>query len=280
MKRLLSALVLIPLVLWLVLGGGELVVGGVLALVAAGLLWEWQGLWPPRREPVPLPPSPPLGRYLPLAAGGVALLGVGVWLPGTLALPLFLGMALAAVGWLVVAMVRFPAGSPGFGFPVLHALFGLVYAVPPLVLLFHSWREPHGPWLILLLLVVIWSTDSGALAVGKGWGRRPMAPLLSPKKTWEGAWGGTLVAVLAGVGVSQVFPFPFTMGQGIVLSLLISVAAQVGDLAESLVKRQAGVKDSGALIPGHGGLLDRLDSLLFAVQPLALHSWGGGLLGG
>ena len=124
-----------------------------------------------------------------------------------------------------------------------------------------------GPQLLLFLLLVIWSGDSLAYVVGRKFGRHPMAPLTSPKKTWEGAVGNlvgsVLVALLAAFWIQS--HGRYIAGPGLfAIAILANIAGQIGDLAESIYKRSAGEKDSGTLLPGHGGVLDRLDSLIFA----------------
>ncbi|MDE2860211.1 MAG: phosphatidate cytidylyltransferase [Chloroflexota bacterium] len=118
---------------------------------------------------------------------------------------------------------------------------------------------------VLLAVLATFATDTGAFLVGRAIGRRRMAPRISPGKTWEGAIGGWVAGVGAVVGLAALLDMPLTQPEAIVLGALIGVAAQVGDLVESILKRAAGVKDSGTLIPGHGGVLDRLDSVVFAV---------------
>lgn len=124
-------------------------------------------------------------------------------------------------------------------------------------------RVPDGLAWLLLALAVTWAYDTGAYAVGRGVGRRPFMRRLSPRKTWEGVFGGTAAAV----GTTAAFvPFlPLEWWQVAPLGLAWAVAAQAGDLTESMLKREANRKDSGTLIPGHGGMLDRIDSLLFVV---------------
>lgn len=124
-------------------------------------------------------------------------------------------------------------------------------------------RAQHGPILVLFALAIVWAGDTVAYFVGKSIGRVKMAPALSPKKTWEGAAGNMLGSLIVGYG--------FARWQGgdltpwLVTAALANVAGQAGDLVESAYKRGAGVKDSGALLPGHGGMLDRIDSLILAV---------------
>jgi len=108
-------------------------------------------------------------------------------------------------------------------------------------------------------------SDAAAYFIGRAWGRHHLAPNISPKKTWEGATGGIIGAVIAGVALSYLLNFPqeFGLGQAIFLSVLVSLAGQSGDLVESLFKRNMGAKESGNLLPGHGGVLDRIDSHIF-----------------
>ncbi|MBX3014552.1 MAG: phosphatidate cytidylyltransferase [Caldilineaceae bacterium] len=123
---------------------------------------------------------------------------------------------------------------------------------------------PHGFWWLVLGLLLTWSNDAAAYFVGVTLGRSKLWPRLSPKKTWEGTIGGWLCAALFGAGGAYFLPFlPITIWQGALLGLLGGVLGLLGDLAISVLKRQVGVKDSGRLFPGHGGMLDRLDSALF-----------------
>ena len=130
-----------------------------------------------------------------------------------------------------------------------------------------------GLWWTTLTLGAIWLTDTGAYFAGRAWGRDKMSPLVSPAKTWAGYVGGIVTGTLGGVGVALLIqslapllghPTAITIGDGLGLSALVSMLAPLGDLGESMLKRHAGVKDSGRLIPGHGGMFDRIDSLLWA----------------
>jgi phosphatidate cytidylyltransferase len=126
---------------------------------------------------------------------------------------------------------------------------------------------PAGVWWLLFGLLVVWTNDTAAYSVGSNLGRRKLWPRLSPKKTWEGTIGGWVGAALAGGLLAILLPLPLTFFSGAALGVVSGVFALFGDLSISMVKRQIGVKDSSNLIPGHGGVLDRLDSLLF-VLPL------------
>ncbi len=152
-------------------------------------------------------------------------------------------------------------------FPVMFV--GLTLAHPVAL---RSLSDELGRRLLLLLLMCVVAADTGAYCLGRWLGRHPLAPLLSPRKTWEGAVGGLAASVLVAAGAHL---WPLTrigLGHALALGLLLGLAGLAGDLAESMVKRAAGVKDASALLPGHGGLLDRTDSMLFAGPVLYYYS--------
>lgn len=120
---------------------------------------------------------------------------------------------------------------------------------------------------ILFILFIIWATDTGAYFSGNAFGKRKLWPKISPNKTIEGALGGIVLASIVGITFQVIYPFNMPMFMIVVVSIIISVVGQIGDLTASAYKRHFNVKDSGQLLPGHGGILDRLDSLLF-VLPL------------
>jgi phosphatidate cytidylyltransferase len=129
-----------------------------------------------------------------------------------------------------------------------------------------GWADaPRGLGLVLTVILVTWLNDTSAYLVGRTFGRRKLAPAVSPKKTVEGALGGVAGGVATAVVAEAIFGLGFSLAGAALFGLALALVGQVGDLAESLVKRQAGVKDSGTLIPGHGGVLDRIDALLFAL---------------
>lgn len=161
--------------------------------------------------------------------------------------------------------------SPRARTRVLLFLLGVVYIYAPLVLAVYLRRSnPH--WLMFAFLLS-WAGDTAALYVGKAFGRHKLAPVISPQKTWEGAAGSIAGALIAG-GIYAHYLIPNTP-LAIVLPLAIAgnIAGQLGDLAESALKRRADVKDSGSSLPGHGGWLDRIDSILFTVPVIYALVW-------
>jgi len=150
---------------------------------------------------------------------------------------------------------------------VWHA-FGLIYiGIPALLLVYLRASVPHAAWVLIWFFLVIWATDTGALIVGNLVGGPKLTPTLSPNKTWSGAIGGVLAASIA-ASLSVAF-FRGDVRLAIIVAAALSIVAHAGDLFESWVKRRFHIKDSGGLIPGHGGVLDRLDSTLAASTAMA-----------
>lgn len=144
-------------------------------------------------------------------------------------------------------------------------LLGVVYVALPCALLLHlpaMGRATPEPWVLIAYICIVWANDVFAYLVGMSFGHRPLFPRLSPKKSWEGFFGGVAGAVAAGAAAAGLLGAPTALWCG--LALVTSVTSVLGDLAESMLKRSAGVKDSGRLIPGHGGMLDRFDALLLS----------------
>jgi phosphatidate cytidylyltransferase len=187
--------------------------------------------------------------------------------------------ALVAIALLLFAStiwLRGPAGKPlgsvaATAFGVLYAgQFAYIYA-----LRYHDYAvgAAAGTALVLLPVLLTWATDIGAYAVGRSVGKRKLIPSVSPGKTMEGALGGLAIAIVVCLLYVRFVLMPLahlalTIQGAVLFAIIVSVAAQTGDLAESLLKREAGIKDSSQIIPGHGGVLDRFDSLLF-VMPIA-----------
>jgi phosphatidate cytidylyltransferase len=160
------------------------------------------------------------------------------------------------------------------------SVFALAYVGLTLLAIPTLREQSNGPSLVVFLLFAVWAGDIVALYVGRMWGERKLAPSISPNKTWAGAIGSVLGSVLVtgglyglSVGLAKwnFGRLSFADEAGwywLLMAVLVNVAAQVGDLAESALKRSAGVKDSGSLLPGHGGVLDRIDALLLAAPAL------------
>jgi phosphatidate cytidylyltransferase len=192
----------------------------------------------------------------------VAVIGLG--LPDDFAVAL---LWLAVAIWLLafVWVLRFPPPLPpaitlAVGFVVLSAAWIAFY-------LLHG-AEPQGPGLVLAGLFIVWSADVGAYFTGRSIGRTPLAPHVSPKKTWEGVAGGMVLAGITGSIAARIMGLPVLLMIGLAgASALVSV---VGDLGISMLKRWAGKKDSGVLLPGHGGILDRFDGVTAALPFYAL----------
>jgi phosphatidate cytidylyltransferase len=281
-KRVATAAVLIPCVVGLVLWGSTAVMAVALALVILLALFEyfalgdaighrayrfwtatcalllvfvqWSGslgqlsLGTPRRvgasyvvEVLPHPP-PSAGDVLFLFLIGVTVLTLWTRRPMVEALP---AAGISSSGLLLVA------------FPLSFAL--RLQAIPE-----------QGPAILLFVLVITWVGDTAAYFVGRAMGKHKMAPVLSPKKTWEGSIASILGALLVAVAFSKwlIVPLPHLL----VMAAVGNIAGQAGDLLESAYKRSAGVKDSGSLLPGHGGVLDRIDALILAI-PVVWYYW-------
>ncbi len=288
-KRLLVAAVGIPLALLLVWIGGwllALVVALLAALGAAELfaLAEKTGVRPLRRTGIALAALAPLATWALAAPGGAGSgFGIPVWLFAQWPL---IGALLPVLVLTLVLARRAPDQKPLAAAAI--TLLGPVYCGLLLSALLviragggagQSWP---ATWLVFFPLAVTWLCDSFAMWGGKLIGGAKLAPVISPGKTRAGGVAGLLGGTVAGgaYAVLILAPMGFAVGavQGALIGFVLSVVAQVGDLAESLFKREAGVKDSSALIPGHGGVLDRLDSLYFVLPVSAALLRGLGVI--
>jgi phosphatidate cytidylyltransferase len=185
--------------------------------------------------------------------------------------------AAALVWWLLVA-AEIPAYWSQTDEPVYraaHGLAGLATLAPALALLVILVRD--APWEAVTVLVAVWAADIGAYAVGRLWGSHRMVPHISPGKTWEGLLGGALLGALAAGAMAWGRPELGVIPVLAAIGAVVAVVGQVGDLSESMFKRRAGRKDSGRFLPGHGGILDRIDSLTAAVPVYVLCLRGVGL---
>ncbi|TAM23868.1 MAG: phosphatidate cytidylyltransferase [Rhodanobacter sp.] len=263
-QRIIAAAILAPLVVLIVL----LASNGVFALIAAlaflGAGWEWTRL-------AGLKSVATRGTMLVV----LALLFALIWRlrsPALWSLLLVAGVAwwLLACGWLRHFAFGAAPTAENRNIKLLAGAFVIVPAWVALVQI-HDENHSHGHIWALLALLIVWAADIGAYFSGRQFGRRKLAPQISPGKTWAGAWGALVAGVLVlliGGGLLGVRGAPM-LGLA-VLAVVTVTASIVGDLLESLMKRHAQMKDSGSLIPGHGGLMDRLDSVFAALPVFAL----------
>ncbi|MDB5383684.1 MAG: phosphatidate cytidylyltransferase [Rhodospirillales bacterium] len=253
-KRVLSALVLGPSALACVWLGAT--PWTVLMAIGAGILaWEWVHLCGLRTRALP-------GAAVPLAifgAGAMAVLEQPVWAVGLLGLG-FLLTWVASRGLPRAGRLALP--------PIRLALGVLYIGVACIALIELRHDNEAGRDNVLFLLLVVWASDIGAYLAGRAFGGPRLMPSVSPNKTWSGAMGGLLLAVVVGLIAARILaPGPVMWAAPV--AVLIGIMAQAGDLLESAIKRHFAVKDTSSLIPGHGGLLDRLDGVL-AAAPVAL----------
>ena len=244
--RVLSTAVLVPLALAAIWIGGA-TFAGLVALITIGLGYEWLVLCGQRSAPA---------AALPFAALPLAV-ALGQ-LDHAVSALLLLGLATAAA----TALGRAPPASRLFA-------FGIPYLGLAAVALVWLRRQAGGADVVVLLLV-IWASDIAAYAAGRAIGGPRLAPIISPGKTWSGAIAGLLAAACVGFAASAILGSGPASARPVGFAVLIGFIAQLGDLLESRLKRQFGVKDSGSMIPGHGGLLDRLDAVLTAAPAMAL----------
>jgi len=264
-QRLLTALALIPLVIWAVLELSTAVLGLILALFVLLGSWEWARL---------------IGLHSTLARFAYVtfiamLLYLSKFLLATSENFIFAALVVAGLWWLIgtVWVFRYRGET---GLKPIDTQFGLFVGVIVLIptwlamTYIHAFSE-DGPAMLLFVMVLIWAADSGAYFAGRKFGKHKLAPQVSPGKTIEGVVGGLVAAALFSVIGATSFDLPVLGGISFVLlSLIVVLLSVIGDLFESLFKRRAGVKDSGQLLPGHGGVLDRIDSLTAAAPIFAL----------
>ncbi|AXQ28978.1 phosphatidate cytidylyltransferase [Solimonas sp. K1W22B-7] len=268
-QRVVTALILLPLLLALVWYAPTPWLYAVLALVGMLMAWEWTGLmsWAER------------GRRWAYTAVCGLLLALAWFVPGRESLlPWLLGVA---VLWWLFAISLFPRFPDNIGkqqtsgLPM--ALLGLLLTVSTLLAL--AALHAMGPLKLLFFLFIVFAADTGAYLAGRNFGKRKLAPNISPGKTVEGAVGGLLLtaawAMTAGLYVFA--PSGNQVWLLLLLTVVVAAISIVGDLTESMFKRIAGIKDSGNILPGHGGILDRVDSILAGAPVMVLGLYLTGL---
>jgi phosphatidate cytidylyltransferase len=287
LKRIATALVLIPVVILLVLRAPVPVVAAVAGAVALLTVQEFLKLTESYEvQPLRLPTYTFVGLFFLLLAADS-----GGETPQLSALKfvLALGFACAIAPFLFLTITLRRTQMKGSYPAAAASAFAFTYIALPMAMLVQLRQQWGGAFWLLYLLFVVWAGDIFAYFVGRSLGRHLMAPRISPKKTWEGAAASVAASLMVGIllfnHALQISSFLLRIGliqrrDGLFglekpeiwpivwLTIALNVAAQLGDLVESLIKRGAGVKDSGTILPGHGGMLDRIDALLFAAPVL------------
>lgn len=255
-QRVITALVLAPFVLLAILWFPHPVTAAVLALLVAAGAWEWSAF-------------PGFAHHSSRLAYVAFIVGCLLlsWYAGVYSLASDL-LLYAALAWWVLALlwVALAPANVNRGTAAIAGLFALVPVWVALVRL-HG-ESVWGPQLMLFLLLLVVAADIGAYFAGRAFGKHKLAPRVSPGKTWEGVAGGLVAAAL--MAAFGVWWFSMDTVPFMALCIVVAIASVVGDLSESMFKRHAGLKDSGNLLPGHGGVLDRVDSVTAAAPVFVL----------
>lgn len=257
LQRFLTAVILIPLMILAIFKTSPLVYELLMAVIIIYAAWEWSLL---------------MGlRHLGWRSGYTAFITLMI---ATIAYSnILLVLSLAAVTWLIALfwVIRYPHQREQWASPTVTGVLGVFVLVPCWYALATLRIPAHGAWLVMFLFVLIWGVDSGAYFAGRYFGKHKLAVHVSPGKTIEGVIGGAMTALVIGaVGAYWFGLSPNKWALWFLLILITSAFAVLGDLLESMLKRNAGVKDCSAILPGHGGVLDRIDSLTAAAPIFVL----------
>lgn len=263
MQRVITALALLPVLLALIWFAPTPWLYAVLSAIGLLIAWEWSGLMNMVAQ---------RGLRLAYVAAAAVVLAVIWFMPSQFRIALY---GAAVLWWLVAIslLLGFPENLQRRPIPkIVMGAVGLLLVGATLLALASLHAMPNGALRLIFLLFLIFAADTGAYLAGRNFGKRKLAPNVSPGKTVEGAVGGLLLcaawALIAGAAVFEISGQPLLML--VLLSLVVAVLSIVGDLTESMFKRVAGLKDSGNILPGHGGILDRVDSLLAAAPVMVL----------
>jgi len=261
-QRIITALILLPIALcgfFLLEGFGFALFIGLVVTLGA---WEWARLAGFTEQPIRV-------AYAVVVA---LMLFVMYIVPGLA--PWVLG---ASVLWWGVAtwlVLTYPRSSPHWASAACKLAIGLLILLPAWQGLVQIKQQPLGNWLIMAVMVLVWGADIGAYFSGRAFGKRKLAPRVSPGKSWEGVYGGLAASLVITAIVGIVRDWSFAqMLIALICAAVIVFISVVGDLTESMFKRQSGIKDSSNLLPGHGGVLDRIDSLTAAIPVFAVLLW-------
>ena len=252
LKRFIAAFAALAFVLPVLFLGGQLGAELLVGLVVGLVLWEYAPMCDPQARH---------GVFWVLAIVGLGLYALMCWGPQGWLVAGLIGAVFAVLTW---SMLTRSTAEIGARTGAMMA-FGLLYIPLPLGVIPKIREMDQGLAMVLLVLVCTWAADSGAYFAGRALGKTKLLERISPKKTWAGVWGGVALAVAVAVGMAAVgYPaIPVEHAAGI--GALVSIVGVVGDLIESMFKRASGIKDTGGILPGHGGMLDRVDGMLFTV---------------
>lgn len=259
--RILTALVLIPLVLWGILELPTSLFAGVFGLFVVLGAWEWARL-------IGWTSTSLRGGYAVAVGVLTALIGYALDVQSVLIVTLLIAFGFWA--WATRSVLRYDGSLRGDG-PAAPAdlLIGALVLVPAWLGIVYL--HGRGPQFLLFMMVLVWTADTAAYFSGRRFGKRKLAPRVSPGKTWEGFYGAVAATGLVAAGMAWWLELSANgMIAFVVLSMVTVMVSVVGDLFESMYKRRVGVKDSGTLLPGHGGVLDRIDSMTAAAPVFAL----------
>jgi len=260
MKRELTAAVLSPIVIYVIGWSHPYVYDATIALVASLALYEFLVLGRRKGYAVPMVLCILVMLFIVLAF---------VLEPISVEMGVFLTL-LVIPAWYVFRRGTLDDALQSSAIAIMATLYvGMLGG--SLIRLRNDFPSDIGPKLVFFLLLVVWLGDAGAYYVGKQFGRHKLSPRISPKKTIEGGIGGIIVAIITAVVIHFTFFPQFPLVHAIIAGAVLSIAGVIGDLAESMWKRSAAVKDSGTLIPGHGGFLDRFDSIFYTAPILYVY---------
>jgi phosphatidate cytidylyltransferase len=259
--RELTALVLAPLAIWLVGWAPPLVFDFAIAIISVLALHEFLALGTKKGYDIPV----------------ILCLLISLFITAAFVLPtvsvemgMFVSLLVIPASYVFRTKGKIEDALPSSAI----AVFGTMYVgmlAGSMIRLRNDFPHPEGPNLVFFLVLVVWLGDAGAYYTGKKFGRRKLAPRISPKKTVEGLIGGIIMSVITAIVIQLTFFRGFPLLHAMAMGIVLSISGVIGDLAESMWKRSAAVKDSGTLIPGHGGFLDRFDSIFFTAPILYVY---------
>ena len=261
-QRIITALILLPIALcgFFLLEGSAFALFIGLVVTLGG--WEWARLAGFNEQ----------SMRVAYAAAVALMLFVMHLLPGLA--PWILGASVLWWGIATYLVLTYPRSSDHWASAACKLVIGLLILLPAWQGLVYIKHMALGNWLIMAVMVLVWGADIGAYFSGRAFGKRKLAPLVSPGKSWEGVYGGLALSLVITVIVGLVRDWTVAqLFKGLLGAAIIVFISVVGDLTESMFKRQSGIKDSSNLLPGHGGVLDRIDSLTAAVPVFAVLLW-------